>query len=136
MSPLTLYLGKVIGLGLLAMCLSLALRPKTSLATISSMMSQTGLLLVTGIVTMSAGLALVLGHNLWSGPPLVFAVTIVGWVSLIKGLAITAVPSAQLAVFYRILNYPRTLRMVMFLGAIVGAWMAWTAFTATPQEMI
>jgi hypothetical protein len=136
MTPLTLYLGKFIGLGLLAMCLSLALRPKASLATISAMMNQTGLLFVTGIFTMTAGLALVLGHNLWSGPPLVFAVTIVGWVTLLKGLAIVAVPPAQLAVFYRILNYPQTLRLVMFVGAIVGAWMAWAAFTATPEVTI
>jgi hypothetical protein len=136
MSPLTLYLGKLIGIGLLAMCLSLALRPKASLATISAMMNETGLLLVTGIFTMTAGIALVLGHNLWSGPPLVIAVTIIGWVSLLKGLAIIAAPPARLAAVYRILNYPQTLRLVMFIGALAGAWMTWAAFTATPQISI
>ncbi|HEY1561907.1 MAG TPA: hypothetical protein VGF71_13645 [Caulobacteraceae bacterium] len=136
MSPLTLYLGKLIGIGLLAMCLSLALRPKASLATISAMMNETGLLLVTGIFTMTAGIALVLGHNLWSGPPLMIAVTIIGWVSLLKGLAIIAVPPARLAAVYRVLNYPQTLRLVMFIGAIVGAWMTWAAFTATPEVTI
>ena len=135
MTPLTVYLGKLIGLGLLAMCLSLALRPKASIATISGMMNETGLLLVTGIVTMTAGIALVLGHNLWSGPPLALAVTIIGWVTLLKGLAIVAVPPSGLAVFYRILNYPQTLRLVMILGALVGVWMTWAAFTATPQDM-
>lgn len=136
MSPLTLYLGKLIGIGLLAMCLSLALRPKASLATISAMMNETGLLLVTGIFTMTAGIALVLGHNLWSGPPLVIAVTIIGWVSLLKGLAIIAVPPARLAAVYRILNYPQTLRLVMFIGALAGAWMTWAAFATTPQISI
>jgi hypothetical protein len=136
MSPLTLYLGKLIGIGLLAMCLSLALRPKASLATISAMMNETGLLLVTGIFTMTAGIALVLGHNLWSGPPLVWAVTIIGWMTLLKGLAIIAVPPARLAAVYRVLNYPQTLRLVMFIGAIVGAWMTWAAFAATPQISI
>jgi hypothetical protein len=136
MSPLTLYLGKLVGLGLLLMCLSLALRPKASLATISGMMHETGLLLVTGVTTLTAGLAMVLGHNLWSGPPLVLAVTIIGWVTLIKGLAITAVPPARLAAFYRVINYPQIFRLVMVVGAIVGAWMTWAAFTVAPQELI
>lgn len=136
MSPLTLYLGKLIGIGLLLMCLSLAARPRSSLTTISSMMNEPGLLLVTGIVTMTAGLALVLGHNLWSGPPLTLAVTIVSWITLLKGLAIVAVPSGQLAAVYRVINYPQTLRLVMIIGAIVGAWMTWAAFTATPQVMV
>ncbi len=136
MSPLTLYLGKLIGIGLLLMCLALAARPKSSLAAISSMMAEPGLLLVTGIFTAAAGVALVLGHNLWGGPPLVWAVTIVGWMTLLKGLAIVAVPSGRLAAFYKVINYPQRLMWVMGIGAIVGAWMTWAAFTATPQVSI
>src|SRR5215469_7699893 len=104
MSPLTIFLGKLIGLGLLLMCLTLATRPRASLATIGAMMEQTGLLMVTGMITMTAGLALVIGHDIWSGPPLTLAVTIIGWMTLLKGLAILALPIANLAVFYRALN--------------------------------
>jgi hypothetical protein len=136
MSPLTIYLGRFIGLGLLLMCLALALRPKASLATINSMMHEPALLLVTGIMTMAAGVALVVGHNLWSGPPLTWAVTIVGWITLLKGLAISALPSDRLAGFYRAINYEQRFRLVMVLGAVAGAWITWAAFTATPQVQV
>lgn len=136
MSPLTVYLGKFIGLGLLLMCLTLALRRKSSLQVINSMMNEPALLLVTGIFTTAAGLALVIAHNLWGGPPLVFAVTIVGWASLLKGLAILAMPPAALGRVYRVINYPQSFGAVMALGAIAGAWMAWAAFAATPQVSV
>jgi hypothetical protein len=136
MSPLTIFLGKLIGLAMLLMCLSLATRPKSSLATVSAMMEQTGLLMITGMITMTAGLALVVGHDVWSGPPLTFAVTIIGWMTLLKGMAILAVPTTNLAVFYRALNYPRSLAAVMWLGAVIGAWMTWAAFAATPQVAV
>jgi hypothetical protein len=40
------------------------------------------------IVTVAIGLALVLGHNVWSGGPLAIAVTLMGWATLVKGLAL------------------------------------------------
>lgn len=136
MSPLTVYLGKFIGLGLLLMCATLALRRKSSLETINSMMRAPGLLLVTGIFTAGAGVAMVVGHNVWTGPALAIAVTVVGWMTLLKGLAIVAVPPAALGRLYRVINHPRSFGIVMALGAIAGAWMTWAAFTATPQVSV
>jgi len=43
-------------------------------------------------VALCAGLALVLAHNVWSGGALPILVTIVGWISLLKGLMILILP--------------------------------------------
>ena len=133
MSPLTIYLGRLIGLGLVLMCGALAGRPKAALATIQSMMGQPALLLVTGIFTLGAGVAMVVGHNLWSGGALAIAVTAVGWATLLKGLAIVAVPPTALASLYRAVGYPQRFRVVMALGLLFGAWMTWTALSAVPS---
>jgi hypothetical protein len=70
------------------------------------MMESPGLLLVTGIFTMGGGAAMVVGHNVWSGGALPVAVTLLGWLTLIKGVALMAVPPRALTSFYRTLHYP------------------------------
>ena len=114
------------------MCAALAARPKSALAAISSMMDQPGLLLVTGIFTTAGGAAMVVGHNLWTGGALTIAVTALGWVVLIKGFAIMAVPPPALAAFYRIVGYPRRFQLVMVVGFAASLWLTVAGFMATP----
>src|SRR5689334_4277704 len=104
MSPLTVFLGRFIGLSCLLICAVLLARPRTSLAAISAMMESPGLILVTGIFTMAAGAAMVIGHNVWSGGALPVVVTLLGWLTLIKGVALMATPPGVLITFYRALN--------------------------------
>ena len=41
---------------------------------------------VLSIIIVAAGLAMVLAHNIWSGGAQAVVVTLVGWLTLIKGL--------------------------------------------------
>ena len=88
MSPLTIFLGRFFGLSCLVMCAALFARPKESPKAIESMKESPGLVLVTGILTMVGGVAAVDGHNVRSGGALPVAVTLLGWVTLIKGVAL------------------------------------------------
>lgn len=132
MPPLTLYLAKLFGVFGVLMCAALVARPKASIETIQSMTTNAGLILVTGIVTMAAGAATVIGHNLWSGGALVIVVTALGWVTLIKGLALMAVPPAALNRLYGALHYPQVFRAVMAIAMVLSARLTWAAFTAPP----
>jgi hypothetical protein len=49
-------------------------------------------LFVFGLVIVAAGVAMVLTHNIWSGGALPVIVTLVGWLTLIKGLAFLFFP--------------------------------------------
>jgi hypothetical protein len=129
-SPLTVFLGRFIGLSCLLMCAVLVARPRTSLETISSMMESPGLMLVTGIFTMAGGAAMVVGHNIWSGGALPVAVTLLGWLTLIKGIALMAMPPRALVAFYRALNYPVWFRPYMAVALAFSAWLTLTAFLA------
>ncbi|HEY1448254.1 MAG TPA: hypothetical protein VGF33_06930 [Caulobacteraceae bacterium] len=132
MSPLTLFLGQVFGLTLVLMCLAFVVRPKALLAAIQSMTDSPGLILITGVVTMIAGLAVVLGHNVWSGGAVAIAVTVLGWVTLIKGFALMATPPGLLAALYRVVGYPQRFRLVMGVALVIGLWLTWAAFTTPP----
>ena len=49
-------------------------------------------LLFAGVFALIVGLAIVLGHNVWSGGAAPAIVTLVGWASLVKGLLILFLP--------------------------------------------
>ncbi len=130
MSPLTLFLGKFLGLSCLLMCAVLVARPKASQQAINSMMETPGLILVTAIFTMAGGAALVIGHNVWSGGALPIAVTVLGWLTLIKGVALMAIPPRGLTAFYQALNYPAWFRPYMAAALALSAWLTVAAFMA------
>jgi hypothetical protein len=130
MSPLTLFLAKFLGLFCLLMCGVLVARPKASLEAINAMMESPGLILVTGIFTMAGGAALVVGHNVWSGGALPVAVTLLGWLTLIKGVALMATPPRVLIAVYQALHYPARFRLYMTAALLLSGWLTVTAFLA------
>jgi len=81
-----------------------------------------GLLLVSGIFTMAGGVATVIGHNVWSGGALPVAVTLLGWVMLIKGFVLMAVPPERLISSYGFLTSGRRFRLVMVPSLVLSAW--------------
>jgi hypothetical protein len=50
-------------------------------------------ILVYAIFSVAAGVAMILGHNIWSGGALPVVVTLFGWLIFAKGLALLLVPS-------------------------------------------
>jgi hypothetical protein len=130
MSPLSVFLGRFFGLSCLLMCAVLVARPKASLEAIHSMTESPGLILVTGILTMAGGAAAVVGHTVWSGGALPVAVTLLGWVTLIKGVVLMAVPPRALTTFYRALHYPVRFRLYMATALVFSVWLTVTAFLA------
>jgi hypothetical protein len=83
---------------------------------------------VTGILTTVGGVAAVVGHNVWSGGALPVAVTLSGWVTLIKGVALIAASPRALTTFYRALYYPAQFRVYMAVAFAFSAWLSVTAF--------
>ncbi len=130
MSPLTLFLGKFLGLSYFLTCLVCMIRSRAILEAAKAMAEDTGLLLVSGIFTMAAGVAVVVGHNVWSGGALPVAVTVLGWMMLAKGLALTALPPPMLVASYSFLDSAQRFRLVLIPATVFSAWLTFAAFSA------
>ena len=46
------------------------------------------------MLTLVAGLAIVLAHNVWRGGAMAVVVTVLGWLLLLKGAALVVIPPA------------------------------------------
>ena len=130
MSPLTIFLGKFLGLSYLLTCLVCMARPKATLDAADAMTENTGLLLVSGIFTMAAGVAVVIGHNIWSGGALPVAVTVMGWLMLIKGVLLMALPPQMQLASYAFVRTPQRFRLLLTPATIFAAWVTFAAFSS------
>jgi len=106
MSPRTVFLSKLIGLYCILAALSMMTRRQATLETVTTLLQNPSMMLILGVITLAAGLAMVLAHNIWSGGALVVVVTLVGWITLIKSLFFLFLPPEREAgVFLRQLHY-------------------------------
>lgn len=63
------------------------------------------LMLVYASFSLAAGLAIILGHNVWSGGTLPVIVTLVGWLIFAKGLALLVVTPETCALLLERMGY-------------------------------
>jgi vacuolar-type H+-ATPase subunit I/STV1 len=91
-SPRTLFLSRLIGLYCIVIALSMMTRRQATVERVTALLQNPSMILIVGIVTLAAGLAVVLAHNIWSGRALAVVVTLVGWITLIKSLFFLFLP--------------------------------------------
>ncbi|MGA2646872.1 MAG: hypothetical protein ABSF15_19345, partial [Candidatus Sulfotelmatobacter sp.] len=92
MSSRTIFLSRLIGLYCIVIALSMMTRRQVTVETVTALLQNSSMMLIVGIITLAAGLAVVLAHNIWSGGALVVVVTLVGWITLIKSLFFLFLP--------------------------------------------
>jgi hypothetical protein len=85
MSALTLFLAKLLGATFIAMALAMAARGPAFIETSKRLVADPAMVMLGGALRLIAGLALVIGHDVWSGA-LAIAVTLSGWALFLSGL--------------------------------------------------
>jgi hypothetical protein len=130
MSALTIFLGKLIGIYCLVVGLTMMANRETMVDGVNALIRSPPLVLLASVFAVAVGLGLVIGHNVWSGGALPVVVTLVGWASLIKGVALLALPPRQTANLYKAVRYERFYLAYMGVTLALGLYLTIAAFTA------
>ena len=117
MSPTTVFLGRLLGLYLIAIAVAMLTSRRRALATLDEMARSGPWMLFSGMVATAAGLAIVLGHNVWTGGALAVVVTVFGWAALLKGVSLLLVPPEQMVAAYKGLGLERF--FYVWIGAVL-----------------
>ena len=126
----TAFLARFIGLYCLIAALGMALERDAWLAAISALTSAAPLMLLLGLMVVAAGLALVLTHNVWSGGVLPVAVTVIGWLTLLKGLMFWVLPPGAAAdLYFTRLHYAGLYYVYCALSFAIGLSLTAAGFT-------
>jgi hypothetical protein len=101
-------------------------------ATVESMNALTHnppVLFVTGVIAVVAGLALVLGHNVWSGGALNVVVTLTGWLLLLKGsMLLFLSPEAVYGSLLAGIHFEKFLYLYMAAVLLLGICLTYGSF--------
>ena len=127
MSPLTRYLSRLLGVFLLVMAVSEWTQPGLLTVVAPAMVDQPALLWVSGMLTFAAGLAIVLGHNVWDDPAAA-VVSLLGWMMTIKGAGLVLIPAAGWTALLDAMHYPSHFGVYTIIPAMAGAYLTYAGF--------
>jgi hypothetical protein len=130
MSTTTIFLGRLLGLYLVAISVGMLANRRRTLDTLDDMARSGPWMLFSGMAATGVGLAVVLGHQVWSGGALPVVVTLVGWAALLKGIVLLLVPAERVADVYKDIGFERFFHVWMVVVLAIGLWTAAVAFTA------
>jgi hypothetical protein len=92
-----------------------------------AMVDQPALWWVSGMLTFAGGLAIVLGHNVWSDPAAA-VVSFLGWIMAIKGAGLLLIPAAGWKALLDTMHYPSHSGVYTILPAAAGAYLTYAGF--------
>jgi hypothetical protein len=133
MSPLTTFLSRLIGLFLILVSLAMVSHKQATLETVTTLLHDPPALLILAMIALSAGLAIVLGHNVWSGGALPVIVTLVGWLMLIRGLLLVFLSPVIVVGLFRALQFEQLFYWYFAIALILGAYMTYSGFRSKPR---
>jgi len=137
MSPRTLFLSRLIGLYCILIGLSMMTRGQATVETVTALLQNSAMTLILGVITLGAGLAMVLAHNIWSGGALVIVVTLVGWMALIKSLFFLFLPhEMEAGLFLGQLHYRQLFYVYAAISLVLGIYLTYGGFRAREHQPV
>ena len=134
MSSRTVYLSRLFGLYCILVALSMMIRKATVIETVKALLNNSPLMFLLGVMTLIAGLAMVLAHNVWSGGASPLVVTLIGWVTLAKGLVFLFLqPEQETALFLDTMQYERLFYVYLSVSLVIGIYLTYEGFRSRPR---
>jgi len=131
MLPRTIYLARLIGLFTLILSVSELLHRAAMIETASELANAPPLLFIAGVFTLLAGLAMVLGHNVWTGGALPVVVTVIGWVLLIRGIVLVFISPGGAMGIFEALRFGDLYYVYVAIPLLMGLYLTFAGFTAS-----
>jgi hypothetical protein len=100
-----------------------------------AMIQEPPLLYLAGLTGVTAGLAIMLAHNIWSGGALPIMVTLFGWAALIKGILLLVLsPKLEFQLFiagFHFEQYPTLYASILLL---LGGYLTYAGFRSAARS--
>src|SRR5439155_8129406 len=119
MSP-SIFLAKLIGPVCLVLGLALLINGAAFRTLAGEFLNSPPLMFLSGVITLPAGLAIVLTHNIWAGDWRVL-ITILGWLAVIGGAVRILAPQRATAIGRTMLANPSILPISTGVYLLIGA---------------
>lgn len=125
----TIFLSKLFGIYCILMSLSMVAHRQATVDTIAALLHNPPLVFLAGVMALAAGLAMVIGHNIWRGGGLPVTITLIGWLSLLKGVLLLFLsPEAASEVFLTGLRSLQWFDLYAVISLALGIYLTYGGF--------
>jgi len=134
MSTRTTYISKLIGLFLLVVAVAAIAGKASFVETSSLLVHDRPLLLIVGMILLTAGLALVLTHNVWSGGVTPVLLTVVGWLILIRGIVLLFLTPDAVTKLFAMVRFADFFYLYCGIALALGLYLTYAGFRPRPGD--
>jgi len=127
MPPRTAFLSRLIGIYTILISLSMLTHKQATIEMVTVLVHSPPVLYLIGVMLVIAGLAMILGHNVWSGGALPVIITLIGWLTLTKGLLFLFVPpEAAPGFFLGGFRYEQLFYLYAAIALLLGSYLTYS----------
>ncbi len=126
---LSLLLGKVVGIYLLVMGISLLIRKETWMHVVKKYTKNSALMMAVATAELIVGLLIVLTHNIWVNDWVV-VVTVIGWLMFIEGVVYLLLPVETMKKLVKSFNKPAYYKVCGIIALVLGILLTYITFTS------
>ncbi len=131
----TRFLSRLLGLFFIIVAVAMLMHKDSTIETVTALVHDRALMFIVGVITLSAGLAMVLAHNIWSGGAAAAVVTLLGWLTLLKVLLFMCLsPGAAVDFYLGTLHYAQLIYVYATFSLGLGAYLVYAGFKAPRAE--
>jgi hypothetical protein len=129
MRPLTLFLAKLIGAYALIMSAWMLVRRDVALQMIESVSREPVAIAFVGMIRLVIGLAIVIGHDIWSDTTAAL-VSLIGWITLISGFLTLFLPPQTVRDIFSRMAYEKRYPVFALVSFALGVALLIAGFSA------
>ncbi len=129
MTPLTLFLAKLIGAYALIMSAWMLVRKDVALQMIESISREPVAIAFVGMIRLAIGLAMVIGHDIWTDTDAAL-VSLVGWMTLISGVLTLFLPPQTVRDIFARMAYEKRYPVFALISFALGGALLIAGFSA------
>ena len=126
--PLTIFLARLIGLYCLLFGLAIVVQKEAMLEMVAALIRNGPVLLIIEVIGVTAGLAIVLGHNVWSGGALPIIVTLLGSIILIRGVVLLFLSPQGKVRLFEMFRFAELFYLYVGITLVLGLYLTFAGF--------
>ncbi|HKH80145.1 MAG TPA: hypothetical protein VKA03_00755 [Methylovirgula sp.] len=126
----TAFLARLIGLFTVVIALAILINRRGMIAAFESVSQHGDTLLVVEVIGLAAGLAIVIGHEVWTGV-LGVIVTLLGWLFLLRALILMLLPPEKIAELFALVAWPQRAETYALISLVIGILLTIAGFAAS-----
>ena len=122
-----IWISKFLGPVIFALAIPMILAPKSLNEVTKGFLEDKPLILITGVLVMTAGLSIVNSHNVWS-LDWTLIITLFGWALVIGGASRIVAPHFIIKVGGAMIDSPKTTMVIGMFWAVLGGFLMFKGY--------